>query len=154
MITDSKHNYPNLCPCDTYDPEYPDSNLKCVNNPGKHPLPPIANLTNDKYVGRYFSAPQICVDNKTLKKQVYQRPVVVMFTIGDGLDPAKLYEILEGRYDDIVINTTSLVGLSMKRDDDLGLGIFNKKYEVQFQKLFRYTTNIKLEYEVITVIPE
>ena len=73
-----------------------------------------------------------------------------MFTIGDGLDHAKLNEILEGKYDDIVINTTTLVGLSMKRDDDLGLGIFNKKYEVQLQKLIRYTTNIKLEYEVIT----
>jgi len=41
-----------------------------------------------------------------------------MFTIGDGLDQAKLNEILKGRHDDIVINTTTLVGLAMKRDDD------------------------------------
>jgi len=65
-----------------------------------------------------------------------------------------LNEILEGRHDDIVINTTTLVGLSMKRDDDSGLGIFHPKYAVQLQKLMRYTTNIKLEYELITQIPD
>jgi hypothetical protein len=65
-----------------------------------------------------------------------------------------LNEILEGRHDDIVINTTTLVGLAMKRDDDLGLGIFHPNYAVQLQKLMRYATNIKLEYEVITQIPK
>lgn len=72
LVTDSKHNYPNLCPCNTTDPLYPESNLKCVNNHDKHPLPtPIANLTNSELIGDYFSASQVCVDDATQQRGTY-----------------------------------------------------------------------------------
>ena len=72
VLNDSKHNYPNLCPCNTTDPLYPDSNLNCVNNDDKQPLPtPIANLTNSELIGDYFSYPQACINNTTKKIGMY-----------------------------------------------------------------------------------
>ena len=125
----ANRHYPNTCPCGTYDPVFPDSNDKCTNH--GQPLPNIDTLNNNDIIGDYYSYSITCRDRKSNVESLYQRPVVAMFNLGNNFDRSKMDDILKDRNDDIIINTTSLIGLAMKRDDDEGLGIFHKKYATE-----------------------